>query len=48
MTAPLIVAVDDDPDLMTVSERQLRTRYEPDHRVRCLGSTAEALTAWRS
>ena len=44
MTIPLIVAVDDDPDLRSAVERELRTRYVPDYRVCCLGSTAEALT----
>ncbi|RBY75119.1 pyridine nucleotide-disulfide oxidoreductase [Blastococcus sp. TF02-09] len=42
MTAPLIVAVDDDPALLAAVDRELRTRYTPDYRVRTLGSTAEA------
>src|SRR3712207_7406598 len=43
MTAPLIVAVDDDPALLAAVERELRTRYEPDYRVCCLSAAAEAL-----
>jgi thioredoxin reductase (NADPH) len=43
MTVPLIVAVDDAADLLAAVERELRTRYEPDYRVRCLSSATEAL-----
>ncbi|MGY1805044.1 FAD-dependent oxidoreductase [Blastococcus sp. SYSU D00922] len=42
MNAPLIVAVDDHPDLLAAVERELRTRYTPDYRVCILPSTAEA------
>jgi thioredoxin reductase (NADPH) len=42
-SVPLLVAVDDDPDLLRDIERELRNRYEPDYRVCCLGSTSEAL-----
>jgi thioredoxin reductase (NADPH) len=45
MTAPLIVAVDDDPVLLAAVERELRTRYEPDYRVRCLPSPDDARAA---
>jgi thioredoxin reductase (NADPH) len=44
MSVPLLVAVDDDPDLLRDVERELRNRYEPDYRVCCLHSTSEALT----
>src|SRR4051794_25455329 len=41
-SAPLLVAVDDDPDLMRDVERELRNRYSSDYRVCCLGSPDEA------
>jgi thioredoxin reductase (NADPH) len=43
MSGPLLIAVDDDPALRSDVERELRNRYEQDYRVRCLGSTDEAL-----
>jgi thioredoxin reductase (NADPH) len=43
VTVPVLVAVDDDPHLLGVVERELRNRYEPDYRVCCLRSTSEAL-----
>lgn len=43
MSVPLLVAVDDAPDLMRDVERELRNRYEPDYRVLCLRSAEEAL-----
>jgi thioredoxin reductase (NADPH) len=43
MSVPVLVAVDDDPDLMRDVERELRNRYVPDYRVCCLRSTCEAL-----
>ncbi|SFL38491.1 FAD-dependent oxidoreductase [Geodermatophilus ruber] len=45
MGSPLLVAVDDDPDLLRDVERELRKRYEPDYRVCCLSSPDEALVA---
>jgi thioredoxin reductase (NADPH) len=42
MSGPLLVAVDDDPDLLRDVERELRTRYAADYRVRCVGSASEA------
>ena len=45
MNGPLLVAVDDDPALLRDVERELRNRYVPDYRVRCLGSPDEALAA---
>ena len=42
--APLLVAVDDDLDLLRDVERELRNRYEPDYRVACISSRDEALT----
>ncbi len=41
----MLIAVDDHPDLRRDVERELRNRYEPDYRVRCLGSAPEALAA---
>src|SRR3712207_3162905 len=43
MSAPLIVAVDDDPALLRDVERELRNRYQSDYRVCCLDSPGEAL-----
>jgi thioredoxin reductase (NADPH) len=42
-SAPLLVAVDDDPALMADVERELRNRYASDYRVCCLRSKDEAL-----
>ena len=42
MNAPLIVAVDDDPALLSAVERELRTRYSPDYRICILNGIAEA------
>jgi len=47
MSAPLLVAVDDDADLLRDVARELRNRYAHDYRVCCLGSTAEALASLR-
>jgi thioredoxin reductase (NADPH) len=41
-SAPLLVAVDDDPDLLRDVERELRNRYASDYRVCCLSSPDEA------
>ena len=43
MSAPLLVAIDDDPDLLADVERELRNRYASDYRVCCLRSADEAL-----
>nr|MCW2727888.1 Thioredoxin-disulfide reductase [Aeromicrobium sp.] len=43
MSAPLLVVVDDGPDLLRDVERELCNRYEPDYRVCCLLSAAEGL-----
>ncbi|GAA1640905.1 FAD-dependent oxidoreductase [Georgenia ruanii] len=45
MNRPLLVAVDDDPDLLGEVERELRHRYEHDYRVCCRRSPNEALAA---
>src|SRR4051794_38849410 len=42
--APVLVAVDDHPDLLRDVERELRHRYATDYRICCLSSTDEALT----
>ena len=44
VSGPLLVAVDDAPALLRDLERELRNRYEPDYRVRCLCSAGEALS----
>jgi thioredoxin reductase (NADPH) len=41
--APVLVAVDDDPDLLRDVERELRNRYATDYRICSLGSTDQAL-----
>jgi thioredoxin reductase len=43
MSLPVLVAVDDDPDLLRDVERELLNRYVPDYRVCCLSSADEAL-----
>lgn len=45
MSAPLLVAVDDDPDRGADVERELRSRYERDYRVVCLDSADAAVAA---
>ncbi len=40
----MLVAVEDQPELMRAVERELTNRYEPDYCVRCLASKDEALT----
>jgi len=47
VSAPLLVTVDEAPALLRDLERELRNRYEPDYRVRCLSSTGEALATLR-
>lgn len=47
MSGPLLVAVDDDADLLADVERELRARYARDYQVVCLGSSRAALTALR-
>ncbi|MGK5170479.1 FAD-dependent oxidoreductase [Geodermatophilus sp. CPCC 205761] len=42
MSAPLLLAIDDDPDLLADVERELRNRYASDYRVCCLRSADEA------
>ncbi|MGY1690338.1 FAD-dependent oxidoreductase [Geodermatophilus sp. SYSU D01105] len=44
-SAPLLVAVDDDPGLLADVERELRNRYASDYRVCCLSSPEEARRA---
>ncbi|MGY1746755.1 FAD-dependent oxidoreductase [Blastococcus sp. SYSU D00695] len=45
LSAPLIVAVDDDPALRADVERELSNRYAADYRVRCFATADEALAA---
>jgi thioredoxin reductase (NADPH) len=43
-SVPVLVAVDDETDLLRDVERELCNRYAPDYRVCCLRATREALT----
>lgn len=43
MTAPVLLAVDDDPAALSRIEDELRRRYAADYRVVCLASAPEAL-----
>jgi thioredoxin reductase (NADPH) len=43
--APMLVAVDDDPDLLRDVEHELRNRYTADYDIRCHRSADEALSA---
>jgi thioredoxin reductase (NADPH) len=43
MAGPVVLAVDDDPDMLAAVERELRKRYEADYEVICAGSAAAAL-----
>ena len=45
MSKPVLLAVDDDPDVLGAIERDLRTRYRTDYRVLKAGSGQEALKA---
>lgn len=45
MTKPVILAVDDDPAVLTAVERDLRRQYRADYRVMKAGSAAEGLEA---
>lgn len=45
MSKPVILAVDDDPDVLGAIERDLRVRYRSDYRVLKAGSGREALEA---
>jgi thioredoxin reductase (NADPH) len=47
MSSPVLVAVDDDPDLLRDLERELRNRYESDYRLCFLRSADEALATLR-
>ena len=38
MAGPVLVAIDDNPDLLRDVERELRDRYERHYRVICVGS----------
>src|SRR4051794_4513626 len=42
-SSPVLVAVDDDPDLLRDVERELLTRYTADYRICCLSSAGDAL-----
>ena len=43
MSKPLILSVDDDPTVLKVIERDLRTRYGQDHQIVCINSGHAAL-----
>jgi thioredoxin reductase (NADPH) len=45
VSAPVILAVDDDPQVLAAVRRDLRSRYQGDYRVLAAGSGAEALSA---
>ncbi len=47
MSAPVIVAVDDEPEVLNAVERDLRLHYRPDYRVIKAGSGAVALDTTR-
>ncbi len=47
MAKPVIMTVDDDPQVLAAIERDLRQRYQDDYRVVKAGSAAEALDAAR-
>ena len=47
MVRPVILAVDDDPEVLSAVERDLRQRYRSDYRVLKAGSGREALEAAR-
>ena len=48
MTKPTIITVDDDPQVLSAVERDLRRRYAADHRIVKASSGAEALEALRT
>jgi thioredoxin reductase (NADPH) len=43
MSVPVLLAVDDDPDLLADLERELTNRYVPDYRVSCQKSADDGL-----
>jgi thioredoxin reductase (NADPH) len=47
MTKPAMLTVDDEPDVLSAIERDLRRRYRNDYRILKAGSGAEALEAVR-
>ena len=47
MSKPILLAVDDEPDVLKNIERDLRARYRKDYRVARAGSGAEALEVTR-
>ncbi len=47
MSKPILLAVDDEPDVLKNIERDLRARYRKDYRVARAGSGAEALDVTR-
>ena len=44
MSPPVLVVVDDDAQLLRAVETELRKRFEPDYRVRPVGSADAALS----
>ena len=44
MAKPIILAVDDEPQVLSAVERDLRQRYGKDYRIIKAGSGAEALS----
>src|SRR6185436_7767828 len=47
MAKPVILAVDDDPEVLNAVERDLRQHFRADYRVMKVGSGAEALDTTR-
>ena len=47
MAKPVILAVDDDPEVLGAIERDLRSHYRSDYRILKAGSGREALEAAR-
>jgi len=47
MAKPVILAVDDDPEVLNAVDRDLRQHFRPDYRVMKVGSGAEALETTR-
>ena len=47
MTPPVLLVVEEDPDVLAGLETQLVKRYARDYRVECLGDAERARGRWR-